>query len=75
MIILLALASSVVDFTSSSSAIDIGKSRYSSSKKKPPGYPVLKGPYSHQVSLIYSVSILIKLGLKYYLTSLLYICI
>ena len=70
---LLASASSVVDFTPSSSAIAIGKSRYSSNRKKPLGYPVLKGPYGYQVSLIYLVSVLIKLSLKYYLASLLHI--
>ena len=75
MIILLASASGIVDFVPSSSAMAIGKGRHSSSRKKPLGHPVLKGPYSHQVSLIYSVFILIKLGLKYYLASLLYVCI
>ena len=74
MIILLALASSVVDFVSGSLAMAMGKGRHSSSRKKPLGYPVLKGPYGHQVSLIYSVSILIKLSLKHYLASFFYVC-
>ena len=74
-IALSASASSVVDFVSSSLAIVIGKGRYGSSRKKPPGYPVLKGPYSHQVSLIYLVSILIKLSLKYYFASFFHVYI
>ena len=69
-----ALASSIVDFMPSSLAMAMGKDRHSSSRKKPPGHPILKGPYSHQVSLIYSVSVLVKLGLEYYLASLLYVC-
>ena len=47
MIALSALASSVVDFVPGSLVMAIGKGRYSSSRKKPLGYPVLKGPYSH----------------------------
>ena len=74
MIMLLALASSVVDFVSSSSAMAMGKGRCSSSRKKSLGHPVLKGPCDHQVSLIYLVSVLVKLGLKYCLASLLYVC-
>ena len=70
---LLALASSIVDFAPGSSAMAMRKGRYSSSRKKPSGYPILKRPYGHQVSLIYLVSVLIKLGLKYYLASLLYV--
>ena len=46
MIVLSALASSIVDFIPDSSAIGIGKNN-SSSRKKPPGYPILKGPYSY----------------------------
>ena len=72
-IALSASASSVVDFAPSSLAMAIGKDRHSSSEKKPPGHPVLKGPCSHQVSLIYSVSVLIKLSLEHYLASLLYV--
>ena len=63
-----------MDFVPSSLAIGIGKSRYSSSRKKPLGHSILKGPHSHQVSLIYSVSVLVKLGLKYYLASFFYVC-
>ena len=70
---LLASASSVVDFVPSSLAMAIGKSRHSSSEKKPLEHPILKGSYSHQVSLIYLVSVLIKLGLKHYLASLLHV--
>ena len=73
MITLSALASSIVDFVPSSSAMAIGKDRHSNSGKKPPGHPILKGPYGHQVSLIYSVSVLIKLSLEYYLASLLHV--
>ena len=72
-IALSASASGVVDFVPSSLAIGIGKSRYSSSRKKSLGHPILKGPYNHQVSLIYSVSVLIKLGLKYHLASFFYV--
>ena len=72
-IALLASASSIVDFAPGSSAIGIGKGN-SSSRKKPLEHPVLKRPYSHQVSLIYSVSILVKLSLKHYLASLLHVC-
>ena len=72
-IVLLASASGVVDFVPSSLAMSMGKGRYSGSEKKSPGHPVLKGPCGHQVSLIYLVSVLIKLSLKYYLASLLYV--
>ena len=72
-IALLASAFGIVDFASSSLVIVIGKGRYSSSRKKPLGYPVLKGPYGHQVSLIYSVSVLVKLGLKHCSASFFYV--
>ena len=70
---LLALASDIVDFVPGSLAIAIGKDRHDSSRKKPLGHPILKGPYSYQVSLIYLVSVLIKLGLEHYLASLLHV--
>ena len=73
-IALSALASGVVDFVPGSSAMSIGKGRYGGSGKKPPRYPVLKGPYGHQVSLIYSVSVLIKLSLEYYSASFFHVC-
>ena len=63
-----------MDFVPGSSVMAMGKGRHGSSGKKPPGHPVLKGPHSHQVSLIYLVSVLIKLGLKHHLASFLHIC-
>ena len=63
-ITLLASASSIVDFVPSSLAMGM-RNGSSNSRKKPLGHSILKGPYGHQVSLIYSVSVLIKLGLKY----------
>ena len=70
---LLASASGMVDFVPGSLAMAMGKDRRGSGGKKPPGYPVLKGPYGHQVSLIYLVSVLIKLGLKHCLASLFHV--